>query len=190
MITVNNIKVPESWDEVEYGKYLYLCNYDFSKTKEGSSVDSFDYHLILLSMVLGVSESELMKLPFVDYSRIQNTLKFIETTPVRKPSKRFKFIPLKEISMDKWVAYERLKTDFTNNSPAILSMFLQDEHKIEAGKIRELPTSEVLDGFFTLQRNCHLSMKRSHLSLVWHLMKIRVKMMMSRRYKKKMLPQL
>lgn len=172
MIKIDNLNVPESWDEVTFGRYIYLTNFDFKTLEDNNAVSEFDHYNLLMAVVLGTNEESILNLSYPNYVKLQSALKFLEVQPERKTSRKWKFIPLKELTMDKWVTYERLKDDFANNAAKIIEL-LQNDYTLK--EIIEMPTTEVLDGFFTLQRHCRKSIKRSHVSLVWRLWKWKVK---------------
>lgn len=149
MKVINNLNVPQSWDEVSFKKYNQLINLEVDYRDE-NSVAALNSTIEIVSILCEVDKSVIENLNAKDYIAINNCVKFVSDPIVNKKS-TWNFIDIEDLKMDKWLAYESYRKDVSNHLLDIL-LILQSDYNKET--LNNMAVTEVLYGFFMLQKKC------------------------------------
>lgn len=180
MKQINKINVPESWDEVSFSKYTKLMNVEVDYRDE-NSLSALDSTIEIISILCDVSIDTIENLSASDYLKLNSIIQFI-SKPIEHSSKtKWDFIKVDDLKMDKWLAYESYRKDITNNLSKILTLM---QSKYSSEDIDKMAVTEVLYGFFILQKKCQKYIRTFQLyflrkSFKWE-MKMKMKNLLSK----------
>lgn len=158
MINIANLNVPENWSEVSFGTYQLLVGLELGK--EDTKVGELENSIKILATLLRTNIKVIEELSSKDFMTIQSKVKFLSKEIVHTSKVKWNFIPVNKLSMDKWMAYERYKTNPEENLAKILALLQPDYNEAQ---IKEMAVTEVLRGFFILQRNSNKYMRHFQL---------------------------
>lgn len=170
MINIANLNVPENWSEVSFGTYQLLVGLELGK--EDTKVGELENSIKILATLLRTNIKVIEELSAKDFMAIQAKVQFLSKEIVHTNKIKWNFIPVNKLSMDKWMAYERYKTNPEENLAKIVALLQPDYNE---SQIKEMAVTEVLRGFFILQKNSNKYMKRFQMCL--HLKMIKWKLM-------------
>ena len=159
-VTVEGFEIPTSWKDITYNQYMRMVKLELLPETDG--VSKINNSISIVALILGISKKEIENLRASSFMEIQQHLEFLSTDIPKTRKTKWKFTPVRKLTMDKWLAYEKYSVDVEENLLKILSL-MQEEYTEE--EIGNMEVGEVLHGFFTLERNSNLSIRRSLLSL-------------------------
>ena len=160
MKIISNLSVPESWEEVSFGTYQLLTSLEMNSLK--TNTGELENSIKILATLLKTNVKTIEELKAVDFMEIQSVVKFLSTEIKHTNNVKWRFTKLKDLTMDKWIAYEKYKENSEQNILKILELLQKDYKEKE---IREFGVGEVLRGFFILQKRSESYMRRFHLFL-------------------------
>lgn len=161
MKVISKLNVPESWNEVSFGTYQLLTGLELSSADRGAK--SLDNNIKIIATITNSNVKTIEALKGSDFISIQHYLEFLSSEIVHTNKVKWNFIPINKLTMDKWMAYEKYKLNPEENLTKILAL-LQTEYT--EAQIKEMAVTEVLRGFFILQKRLLRYIKSSQLSLV------------------------
>lgn len=161
MINIANLNVPENWSEVSFGTYQLLTSIEINSADRGAK--SLDNNIKIIATVTNSNVKTIEALKGSDFISIQYHLEFLSTEIVHTNKVKWNFIPINKLTMDKWMAYEKYKMNPEENLIKILALLQPDYNE---SQIKEMAVTEVLRGFFILQKRLLRYIKHSQLSLV------------------------
>lgn len=170
MVNIANLNIPESWNEVSFGTYQLLTGVELGK--EDTKVGELENSIKILATLLKTNIKVIEELSAKDFMAIQAKVQFLSEEIEHSYKVKWNFIPINKLTMDKWMAYEKYKTNPEENLAKILAL-LQTEYT--EAQIKEMAVSEVLRGFFILRKNSTKYIKRFQMYL--HLKMIKWKLM-------------
>ena len=181
-VKVGKYIVPTDWKDIPFKKYMELGGEEFTFKDDKMKQSSSDK---MMAVLLGCTEEDVLSMKFKDYQVIGKHLQFIEKEPNRYGKHPFKFKGAKELTYDEFMSIEAYKKDIANSLPSILRLLLKENKDIFTEEyILNLPTTEVVAGFFTVQRRYRRSTDYSLLSLSRKLMWMQMKRGMKKVMKK------
>lgn len=159
-VLIEGYEIPTSWKDITYNQYMRMVKLELLPEVDG--VSKLNNNISIIALILGISKKELEDIKASSFMEIQQHLEFLSTDIPKTRKTKWKFTPIKKLTMDKWLAYEKYAVDPEENLIKILSI-LQDKYSEE--EIGNMEVGEVLQGFFTLERNSNLFTRRFLLSL-------------------------
>lgn len=153
------IKVPRSYDELNYKPYVAIMNKIPSEQPQG--MDKADWsrliHMTTLSIVLGVPESVIEAMRASEVIDLIKAISFLDV-PFKPGKPTYKLKAMNELTFDEFSAYQKLRLDQWNELQGILLIVLKD---ITVEQIDNMSIQEVMNVFFCLNKSTKRFLNRS-----------------------------
>lgn len=140
------IVLPTSWDGVTFDQYQQII--DIVKPDAVlSAMEQLDLNLQFISIFSGVAVNELENLPINRIGKLMNELHWMDK-PINRKKATFKVVKFDHITYDAFVHFNKLAESKTTNQIEYLSLFVD----IPKDELKQKPITEIMDGFFLLNR--------------------------------------
>ena len=140
------VVLPTSWDGVTFDQYQRII--DIVKPDAVlTSLEQLDLNLQFISIFSGVAVDVLEGMSINHVGKLMNQLYWMDK-PIKRKRATFKVVKFDDITYDAFVHFNKLAEMKTTNQIEYLSLFVD----IPKDELKQKPITEIMDGFFLLNR--------------------------------------
>ena len=165
--------LPGSWHELKLFQYQKLTEILVHEGEEESENDLVENGILnrmeVIASLTGTSIETLQAMPMADLSPLFDKIKWLDTPPPVDERSKIKWKKINDITYNQYITFLQLQDDPLSKLHLILKDFSVNE--MTEDEILNMPTDEVLSGFFLFKNQLKKSLKRSQ---KWQMMVLKM----------------
>lgn len=168
-------KLPGSWEDLKLEDFVKVMDVEVSESEDyrENTWQGVDNITRVIGALTDTPVDALEDLPYVELAALSTKLTFMQKLPEVKKKCVIEWKPLDQVKYNDYITFQSFQGKHLQNLPTIIKAFSKNDMTDE--EIGNLSTSEVVAGFFTLQKHVSKFLRHTILCSRVKLMKQLVK---------------